>query len=237
MAERVWAEAAISSAVALVCSVEAETCWAEAEDCSATETTSATSLSTRAVSTVISPTAAVICRHARGHVLDRAADRLEGLAGALDGGDAVLGALRAVVDDADHARRLGLHLADQRGDLAGGALGLLGELADLVGDDREAAALLAGAGGLDGGVQASRLVWSAMPVIVVDDPADALGALGQLRDRLAHRRGGGRDLAHRLAGGVGGVDALERDGAGVAGGLHGRRGHLGAGLGRARGAL
>ena len=36
---------------------------------------------------------------------------------------------------------------------AGGALRLLGELADLVGDDREAAALLAGAGGLDGGVE------------------------------------------------------------------------------------
>ena len=46
-----------------------------------------------------------------------------------------------------------LHLADQGRDLGGGALGLLGELAHLLGDDGEAAALLAGAGGLDGGVQ------------------------------------------------------------------------------------
>ena len=91
MAESVCADAAISSAVALVCSVEADTCWAEAEDCSATETTSATSLSTRAVSTGDLPARrSVICLDARGHVLDRAADRLERLAGALDGGDAVL---------------------------------------------------------------------------------------------------------------------------------------------------
>ena len=34
-----------------------------------------------------------------------------------------------------------------------GLLGLLGQLADLLGDDREAAALLAGARGLDRGVQ------------------------------------------------------------------------------------
>ena len=39
------------------------------------------------------------------------------------------------------------------GDRAGGLLGLLGELADLFGHDGEAAALLAGARGLDGGVE------------------------------------------------------------------------------------
>ena len=40
--------------------------------------------------------------------------------------------------DVDGARGLGLDLGDQLGDRAGRALGLLGELADLVGDDREA---------------------------------------------------------------------------------------------------
>ena len=42
--------------------------------------------------------------HARGHVLDRDADRLEGVPGTVDGGDALLGQLGAVGDDADHPR-------------------------------------------------------------------------------------------------------------------------------------
>jgi hypothetical protein len=49
-------------------------------------------------------------------------------------------------DDLDDAAGLVLDLGDQRGDLGGGGLRALGELADLLGDDREAAALLAGAG-------------------------------------------------------------------------------------------
>ena len=56
-----------------------------------------------------------------------------------------------IVDD---LARLALDLADQAGDLARGGLGLLGQLADLLGHDGEAAALLAGAGGLDGRVRA-----------------------------------------------------------------------------------
>ncbi len=67
---------------------------------------------------------------------------------------------------------LGLDLADQRGDLARGALGLLGQLADLLGDDGEAAALLAGAGGLDRGVEREQVGLLGDAGDRVDDAAD-----------------------------------------------------------------
>ena len=73
--------------------------------------------------------------------------------GLLDGARALVGAARAVLDRRDGELGLALDLADQAGDRRGRGLGLLGELADLFGDDGEAAALLAGAGGLDGGVE------------------------------------------------------------------------------------
>jgi hypothetical protein len=50
-----------------------------------------------------------------------------------------------------------LYLVDQRADLLGGVLGLLGELSDLFGDDREPAALLARPGGLDRRVQSEQV--------------------------------------------------------------------------------
>src|SRR3954468_1108439 len=83
------------------------------------------------------------------HVLDGRAEGQERLARLLDGGDAVLGLAGAVLDDLDGLGRLALDLADQARDRAGGRLALLGQLADLLGDDREAAALLAGSRGLD----------------------------------------------------------------------------------------
>ena len=86
-------------------------------------------------------------------VLDGGADGLERRAGALDRDGAALGARGGVGDHVDDLAGLALDLADQAGDLARGGLGLLGQLADLLGHDREAAALLAGAGGLDGGVE------------------------------------------------------------------------------------
>ena len=84
--------------------------------------------------------AAAISRHLAVDVADAVADRLERRAGLRDGRDAVVGAPGALLDHADGARGLGLDLGDQLGDRAGRALGLLGELADLVGDDREARA-------------------------------------------------------------------------------------------------
>jgi hypothetical protein len=55
----------------------------------------------------------------------------------------------------------------QRVDLAGGGLRLIGELADLGRDDREAASLLAGTRGLDRGVERQQLVWLATSVTML----------------------------------------------------------------------
>ena len=67
-------------------------------------------------------------------------------AGLADGGDAVVGPGDALLDDRDGVAGLRLHPLDQPGDLAGRALRLLGELADLLGDDGEAAAVFTGRG-------------------------------------------------------------------------------------------
>ena len=148
-----WAAAAICCTAALVCCVLAETSSVEADVCSATEATSPMSVCTR-----LEPVGGLVdgggdVGGAQGHLLDGGADGLERLAGALDGGRAVGAAPRAVLDDVDRVARLGLDGADERGDRAGGRARLLGELADLLGDDGEAAALLARARRLDGGVE------------------------------------------------------------------------------------
>ena len=103
-AARPWADVAISWAESPVCCVEAETCWAEAEDCSATAATSVTSPAARSASAAICSTAAEMSADAGGHLLDGGADVLERLAGVGDGGDAVLGVRGAL---GDGARRRG----------------------------------------------------------------------------------------------------------------------------------
>src|SRR5207342_706794 len=111
-------------------------------------------------------------------------------------------------------------------------------LADLLGDDREAAALLAGAGGLDGGVERQQVGLLGDAGDRVDEADDLARALRELADR---RRDGGGELAHRahgLGGVVGGGDALLGHGAGLAGhagGLVGRRRALAHGLGQVGG--
>ena len=152
-AARLCADAAISCVEAAVCSVAAETCSADALEDSATPATSATSMPARSASAEICCDRGGDLADPRADVLDRAPDRLERVARALHGGDALVRALGAVGDDADDAPGLRWISLDEAGDLAGGGLGLLGELADLLGDDREAAALLAGARRLDRGVQ------------------------------------------------------------------------------------
>jgi hypothetical protein len=90
--------------------------------------------------------------------------------GLLDGRSALLGARGALLHHVDRLDGLGLDLADQQRDGRGGLLGLLGELADLLGDDGEAAALLAGARGLDRRVERQQVRLPAMPVIVSTMP-------------------------------------------------------------------
>ena len=98
--------------------------------------------------------------------------------------------LRALGDDVDDLAGLALDLPDQAGDLRRGGLRALGELAHLLGDDGEAAALLAGAGGLDGGVEREQVGLLGDAGDRVDDAADPLGAGRQLLDRR-------RDLLRR----------------------------------------
>ena len=98
----------------------------------------------------------------------------------------------------DGALGLGLDLVDQLGDRLGGRLGLLGELADLVGHDGEAAALLAGAGGLDGGVERQQVGLLGDAGDGVDDAADALALGAQLADGLAGLGRGVADGGHGL---------------------------------------
>src|SRR6185436_20320209 len=95
---------------------------------------------------------------------------------------------------------------DQRLDLFRRLRAALREAAHLAGDDREAAALFAGAGRFDGGVQRQDVGLEGDAVDDADDVADLLGA--------------GADLFH-------GLDDLGDDGATVAGSLAGRHGDAG----------
>ena len=68
-----------------------------------------------------------------------------------------------------------LDFADQRCDLLGGADGTLGQLADLVGNDREALALLPGPSCLDGCIQGEKVGLFGDVVDRLDDGADLAG--------------------------------------------------------------
>ena len=75
----------------------------------------------------------------------------------LDDCGSFLGPPLPVLNDLDGPARLDRDRPDQRGNFGGRALGLLGQLAHLVGDDREPAALLPGPGGFDRRVQREQL--------------------------------------------------------------------------------
>src|SRR5919204_322309 len=157
-------------------------------------------------------------RHARADLLDGGADLLERGPGLLDRRDAVLGALGTVGHDADDLLRLGLDLTDQPGDRARGALGLLGQLADLLGDDREAAALLAGARRLDGRVQRQEVRLLGDAGDRVDDAADLLGLASEIAHRGGHLVRGLPDPTHGGGDLRGRLEALQRDLARLLGG-------------------
>ena len=112
----------------------------------------------------------------------------------------------------------GLDLADESGDLLGGATGSLGELADLVGDDCEALALLAGSGRLDGGVEGEEVGLLGDVVDRLDDGADLVGLGAELGDLPRGLLDGELDAFH-LADGL--ADGLLA----VVGGFGGGGGH------------
>ena len=165
--------------------------------------------------------------HAGRHVRHACADLLED--------DARLGhALAALprlagadLDGLDRTRGLRRDLTNQVPDVRRGARDLLGELADVLGDDRKATAVLAGTRRLDRGVQRQQIGLLGDARDRCDDPGDRLALGAERADRLTrlvvacangfHRRGdlrdrlvaAARELARlfgrqcRLAGGVG----------------------------------
>ncbi len=115
--------------------------------------------------------------------LGHADDALEGFAGLIGGDDALLDGAGAALHAGDGGAGAILDALDHGGDLAGGLRGGFGETADFAGDDGEAAALFACAGGFDGGVEGEEV---GLAGDLVDD-GDDLARCGGSR-----RRGGRR---------------------------------------------
>ena len=132
-------------------------------------------------------TEAAICWAERGRLLDDFGQLVDGAAGLVDQ-PAPASTPLVPCSVAMTAALVARWMSDRmRADLGGGGLGLLGQVADLLGDDREALAVLAGAAGLDGGVQGQQVGLVGEVVDGGDDLADLLGLLGQGQDVLGDR--------------------------------------------------
>ena len=168
------------------------------------------------------------------HLADRRGDPTDGR---LDGGDRgrdlgergsrlvgerrpALDLLRARLHRLDGGADDALDFVDEPGDLLRRAAGALGELADLVGDDREALPHLARAGRLDGGVEGEEVGLLGDVVDRLDDRADLLALRGDLGDPLRGGGDGDPDPVHPVDGARDGVGA-------AAGGLADPGGRLG----------
>ena len=112
-------------------------------------------------------------------LLGHADDALEGFAGLVGGDDALLDGAGAALHAGDGGAGAVLDALDHAGDLAGGLGGGFGEAADFAGDDCEAAALLAGAGGFDGGVEGEEIGLAGDLVDDGDDLRDAAGVVAE----------------------------------------------------------
>ena len=120
---------------------------------------------------------------------------------------------RSLLGGHDGRVRLVLDGADDLADRLGRADRALGQLAHLRGDDREALAGVAGAGGLDRSVQREQVRLLCDLVDQLEDLADLLRALAQRERPLGDRLDLLLHVAHRVAGLLGG----RRDRAGVVG--------------------
>ena len=134
--------------------------------------------------------------HLLGDDLHRAEDLVEHRVG-------VGGQARAVAHLAGHAVHRGDGLGglaadavDEPLDVGGGVLRTAGQAADLVGHDREAAAVLAGAGGLDGRVEREQVDLVGDVADHVDQPGDVGRERRQLADQLGRAVAGLLDRAH-----------------------------------------
>ena len=178
-AEPTWLD---SRAIAESGSAEPATCREPAAVCCATAATSRIALTTWSVALFCCWVAAEISLAADGGLLDHLEDLVERVAGDVREIDARLHLLELLLGGDDEVVRRALDLGHDRADLAGGVDDRLGELADLDGHDREALAGLAGARGLDGGVEREDL---GLVGDVVDDRehlADLLAALAERED-------------------------------------------------------
>ncbi|MNX90136.1 hypothetical protein D3C86_1221730 [compost metagenome] len=161
---------------------------------------------------------------------DRPRDRTESALGLIDhlpaGGDLPV----ALLHHAGDAPGVGLDGPHDGLDLLGGADGALGELADLVGDHREAPAVVTGAGRLDGGVEGEQVGLLGDVVDHLDDVADLAGLDAQFPDRTGRVLHDPADALDALGVLTDDLPAGDRDLVGFGGDLHGslgRRSHLG----------
>ena len=222
-----WAEAAICWVEALVSCAEAETCWTVAEDCSATLATSTMSLVTWAAPSAICSTAAETSLTRSETTSMLAAMRVKASRASATV-VAPSSPRSAPVSTMVTVRSVSVRISLTRcGDRLRGGLGLLGQLADLLGHDGEAAALLAGARRLDGGVERQQVGLLGDGRDGVDDAADALALGAQLADGLAGLGRGVADGGHGLGGTRDGLGADARGGAGLVGGARGLVGVVG----------
>ncbi len=129
-------------------------------------------------------------------------DLRQGIGGLARQLGAILRLARTFLNGGDRALGLALDRRDHGADFGGRRRGALGQLPDLVGDDGEAAPLLAGARRLDGGVQRQQVGLVGNVVNGLDDARNRLGTLTQGCDhlgRLLHRMRDALDLRRRGA--------------------------------------
>ncbi len=123
-----------------------------------------------------------------------------------------------------------LDLLDELGDRGGRSTGLLGKLADLLGDDRESAAVLAGAGSLDRGVEREQVRLVRYAGDRLEDSPDLARLLRELLDPGLGVLPRDSDALHDAVRLTRGRDALLAELLGASGGLRHLVGELAAAL-------
>ena len=116
--------------------------------------------------------------------------------------------LRSFIHRGDRTVGFALDLSDQCGDLLRCPRGAFGQLADLVGHDGKALALLAGSGRFDGGVQRQQVGLLGDVVDRLDDRADLVGLGAEFAHALGGRLDGDLDPTHADRGFADRLDAV-----------------------------
>ena len=159
---------------------------------------------------------------------------VHGLAGAVQAAADLQHAAAALLHGLVHALASGAELVhaiaktlDDLPDLAGGFGGVTGQAADLFGHYGEAATVLAGAGGLDRGVEGQQVGLLGNAGDHADDLADFLQLRRQVADHLAQLRLAGADGIDLAEYGLAALLALTQGGRDLAGQARdlGRAGH------------